>query len=46
MGTLVEVGLGKDGFTVKDDMKIKGVSMEMTSDRIEWMKKTCYSDPT
>jgi hypothetical protein len=45
MGTLVEVGLGKmDG--LKDDMKIKGVSMEMTSDRGEWEKKTCCADPT
>jgi hypothetical protein len=26
---------------VKDDMKIKGVSMEMTNDRREWKKKTC-----
>jgi hypothetical protein len=26
---------------VKDDMRIKGVSMEMTSDRREWKKKTC-----
>jgi hypothetical protein len=25
---------------VKDDMKIKEVSMEMTSDRREWKKKT------
>jgi hypothetical protein len=31
---------------VKDDMRIKGVSMEMTSDRREWMKKTCCADPT
>jgi hypothetical protein len=30
---------------VKDDMKIKGVSMEMT-DRREWKKKTCCADPT
>jgi hypothetical protein len=28
---------------VKDDMNIKGVSMEMTSDRREWKKK-CPSD--
>jgi hypothetical protein len=28
-----------------DDMKIKGVNMEMTSDRREWKKKTC-ADPT
>jgi hypothetical protein len=31
---------------VKDDMKIKGVSMEMTSDRREWNKKTRCADPT
>jgi hypothetical protein len=31
---------------VKDDMRIKGVSMEMTSDRSEWKKKTCCSDPS
>jgi hypothetical protein len=31
---------------VKDDMKIKGVNMEMTSDRKEWKKKTCCVDPT
>jgi hypothetical protein len=31
---------------VKDDMKIKGLSMEMTSDRREWKKKTCCADPT
>jgi hypothetical protein len=31
---------------VKYDMKIKGVSMEMTSDRREWKKKTCCADPT
>jgi hypothetical protein len=31
---------------VKDDMRIKGVSMEMTSDRREWKKKTCCADPT
>jgi hypothetical protein len=30
---------------MKDDMRIKGVSMEMTSDRREW-KKTCRADPT
>jgi hypothetical protein len=29
---------------VKDDMKIKGVSMGMTSDRREWKKKTCCAD--
>jgi hypothetical protein len=33
MGTLAEVALRKDG--VKDDMRIKGVSMPMTSDRRE-----------
>jgi hypothetical protein len=27
-------------------MRIKGVSMEMTSDRREWKKKTCCADPT
>jgi hypothetical protein len=26
-------------------MRIKGVSMEMTSDRREWKKKTCCADP-
>jgi hypothetical protein len=31
---------------VKDDMRIKRVSMEMTSDRREWKKKTCCVDPT
>jgi hypothetical protein len=47
MGTLVELGLGKDVMDcVKDDMKIKGGSMEMTSDRREWKKKTCCDDPT
>jgi hypothetical protein len=30
---------------VKDNMKIKGVSMEMTSGRREWKKKTCCADP-
>jgi hypothetical protein len=30
---------------VQHDMKIKGVSMEMTSDRREWKKKTCCADP-
>jgi hypothetical protein len=29
---------------VKDDMKIKGVSMEMTSGRRKWKKKTCCAD--
>jgi hypothetical protein len=29
-----------------DDMKIKGVNMEMTSDRREWKEKTCCADPT
>jgi hypothetical protein len=29
---------------VKDDMRIKAVSMEMRSDRREWKKKTC-ADP-
>jgi hypothetical protein len=31
---------------VKDDIKITGVSLEMTSDRREWKKKTCCADPT
>jgi hypothetical protein len=31
---------------VKDGMKIKGASMEMTNDRREWKKKTCCADPT
>jgi hypothetical protein len=31
---------------VKDDTRIKGVSMEMTSDRREWKKKTCRANPT
>jgi hypothetical protein len=31
---------------VKNDLKIKGMSMEMTSDRREWKKKTCCADPT
>jgi hypothetical protein len=31
---------------VKDDMKMKEVSMERTSDRREWKKKTCCADPT
>jgi hypothetical protein len=31
---------------VKGDMRIKGVSVEMTSDRKEWKKKTCCADPT
>jgi hypothetical protein len=30
---------------VKDDMRIKGVTMEM-SDKREWKKKTCGADPT
>jgi hypothetical protein len=29
-----------------DDMRIKGVGMEMTSDRREWKRKTCFADPT
>jgi hypothetical protein len=29
---------------VKDDIKIKGVSIEITSDRREWKKKTCCAD--
>jgi hypothetical protein len=31
---------------MKNDMRIKGVSMEMTSDRREWKKNTCCADPT
>jgi hypothetical protein len=31
---------------VKDDMRIKGVRMEITSDRREWNKKPCCADPT
>jgi hypothetical protein len=34
---------------VKDEMRIKGVSMEMTmtmSDRREWKKKKCCAAPT
>jgi hypothetical protein len=31
---------------VKDDKRLKGVSVEMTSDRREWKKKTCCADPT
>jgi hypothetical protein len=30
---------------VKDDMRIKGVSMEITSDKREWQKTYC-ADPT
>jgi hypothetical protein len=30
---------------VKDDMRIKGVSVEMTSDRREWKKKIFCTDP-
>jgi hypothetical protein len=43
MGTLEEVDLRKG---VKDDMRIKRVSMEMTSDRREWKKKTWCADLT
>jgi hypothetical protein len=32
--------------SVKDDMRIKGVSMEITSDRCEWKKKTYCADRT
>jgi hypothetical protein len=48
MGTLAEVALRKmDGLCeVKDDMRIKGVSIEMTSDKRERKKKTCCADPT
>jgi hypothetical protein len=45
-GTLAEVALRKDEWTVKDDMRIKEVSMEMTSDRREWKKKRCCADAT
>jgi hypothetical protein len=31
--------------SVKDDMKMKGVRIEMTSDRRQWKKKTCCADP-
>jgi hypothetical protein len=31
---------------MKDDMRINGVSMDMTSDRREWKKKTCSAEPT
>jgi hypothetical protein len=31
---------------VKGEMKIKGVSMKMTTDRREWKKITCCGDPT
>jgi hypothetical protein len=31
---------------VKDDMKIKGVRIEMTSYRKEWKMKTCCADVT
>jgi hypothetical protein len=44
MGTLEEVDLRKAGWT-KDNMRIKRVSVEMTSDRREWKKKTCCADP-
>jgi predicted 2-oxoglutarate/Fe(II)-dependent dioxygenase YbiX len=42
---LEEVALRRNN-CVKDDMRIKVVSMEMTSDRREWKKKTCCADPT
>jgi hypothetical protein len=42
MDTLAEVALREDGW----NMRIKGVSMEITSDRREWKKKTCCADPT
>jgi hypothetical protein len=29
---------------VKDEVRIKGESIEMTSDRKEWKKKTCCAD--
>jgi hypothetical protein len=31
---------------VRDDIRIKGVSMEMTSHSREWKKKTSCADPT
>jgi hypothetical protein len=31
---------------VKDDMRIKEVSMEMTSNRREWKKEICCTKPT
>jgi hypothetical protein len=31
---------------VKDDMNMKGVSVEMTSDRGKWKRNTCCADPT
>jgi hypothetical protein len=31
--------------SVKDEMRIKGVSMEITSDRIEWNKKHVVPTP-
>jgi hypothetical protein len=31
---------------LKNDMRINGVSKEMTSDRREWKKKRCWADPT
>jgi hypothetical protein len=37
MGTLEEVDLRKAGWT-KDNMRIKRVSVEMTSDRREWKR--------
>jgi hypothetical protein len=46
MGTLEEVDLKKWMDCVKDDMKIKGASKEMTSDRREWKKKICCAGPT
>jgi hypothetical protein len=46
MGTLVEVGLGKRWMDcVKDDMKIKGVSMEMTSDKENGKRKHVLPTP-
>jgi hypothetical protein len=45
MGTLAEVALRKiDGW--KNNMRIKGVSIEMTSNIREWKKKTCCAHPT
>jgi hypothetical protein len=31
---------------MKDDMRIKRVTMKMTSDKRVWIKKTSYADPT
>lgn len=31
---------------VKEDMRARGVTEDMTDDRLEWRKKTCWADPT